>query len=487
MIKVENLTFSYPSSYDLVFEKVNFQIDTNWKLGFIGRNGRGKTTFLKLLMDQYEYSGKIVKSVQFDYFPYPVNNTMHQTLEVLQDINPQVEEWQIKKEFYGLELDEGVLWRPFEDLSKGEQTKVLLVALFLKEGHFLLIDEPTNHLDLHGRQVVAEYLRKKKGFILVSHDRYFLDICVDHILSLNRNNIEIQNGTCSSFLENFEKQQKLEAAKNESLRKDIRRFQQAAKRTQLWSERVEASKTGSSDKGYIGHKSAKMMKRAKSLEARQQQAIKEKSGLLKNREEVDELRVVPLSYYADTLVVFSEVAFNYGGELVNPKVSFTIQKGERVVLDGKNGSGKSSLLKLLNGETTINYTGTISIGSGLIISYIPQETSHLEGKLVDFAKKYHIRESLFKAILRKLDFERSQFEKNIQDFSDGQKKKVLIAKSLCEQAHLYVWDEPLNFIDMYSRMQIEQMIQEFSPTMLLVEHDLAFQEAIATKIIKFDE
>lgn len=312
MIKVENLTFSYPSSYDLVFENVNFQIDTNRKLGFIGRNGRGKTTFLKLLMDQYEYSGKIVKSVQFDYFPYPVNNTMHQTLEVLQDMNPQVEEWQIKKEFYGLELDEGVLWRSFKEFSKSEQTKVLLVALFLKEGHFLLIDEPTNHLDLHGRQVVAEYLRKKKGFILVSHDRYFLDICVDHILSLNRNNIEIQNGTYSSFLENYEKQQKLEAAQNESLRKDIRRFQQAAERTQLWSERVEASKTGSSDKGYIGHKSAKMMKRAKSLEARQQQAIKEKSVLLKNREEVDELRVLPLSYYADTLGVFSEVAVNYG-------------------------------------------------------------------------------------------------------------------------------------------------------------------------------
>lgn len=145
------------------------------------------------------------------------------------------------------------------------------------------------------------------------------------------------------------------------------------------------------------------------------------------------------------------------------------------------------MLKLLNGEKTINYTGTISIGSGLIISYIPQDTSHLEGKLADFAKKYHIRESLFKIILRKLDFERSQFEKNIKDFSDGRKKKVSIAKSLCEQAQLYVWDEPLNYIDMYSRMQIEQMIQECSPTMLLVDHDLSFQKAIATKIIKFDE
>lgn len=98
--------------------------------------------------------------------------------------------------------------------------------------------------------------------------------------------------------------------------------------------------------------------------------------------------------------------------------------------------------------------------------------------------KNHIDESLFKAILRKMDFERLQFKKNIAEFSEGQKKKVLIAKSLCEQAHLYIWDEPLNFIDIYSRIQIEQLIKDFSPTMLLVEHDEFFQNNIATKIIK---
>ena len=111
-------------------------------------------------------------------------------------------------------------------------------------------------------------------------------------------------------------------------------------------------------------------------------------------------------------------------------------------------------------------------------------TSHLQGSLSAFAEENHIDESLFKAILRKMDFERVQFEKDIQDFSGGQKKKVLIAKSLCEQAHLYIWDEPLNFIDVYSRMQIEQLIKEFSPTMIFVEHDKAFRETIATKTFR---
>ena len=132
----------------------------------------------------------------------------------------------------------------------------------------------------------------------------------------------------------------------------------------------------------------------------------------------------------------------------------------------------------------IEHKGTIKVGSGLVIAYVSQDTSYLSGTLSDFADRNGIDESLFKSILRKLDFERTQFEKEIQDFSGGQKKKVLIAKSLCEQAHLYVWDEPLNFIDVYSRMQIEQLINEFSPTMIFVEHDRTFRDAVATKIVR---
>ena len=483
MIKIENLTFSYPTSYDHIFENVNFQVDTDWKLGFVGRNGRGKTTFLNLLLGKYEYSGKIISSVQFDYFPYPVTDKSRLTRKILQGICPFAKEWEFMRELSYLEVDADVLWRPFETLSDGEQTKVLLACLFLNEGHFLLIDEPTNHLDMKAREMVSAYLKKKKGFILVSHDRCFLDGCVDHILSLNRANIEVQNGNFSSWVKNFERQQEFEMSQNERLQKDISRLQQSAKRSAVWSDRVEASKIGAADKGYIGHKAAKMMKRSKAIEARQQQAIQKKSGLLKNIEINKKLKLSPLIYHVNMLVSFFDVAVCYDGNTVCDSVSFTLQRGDRIVLDGRNGSGKSSLLKLLLKEP-IGYTGMITIGSGLVISYVPQDTLHLKGTLSEFAKENHIDESLFKAILRKMDFKRIQFEKNIQDFSDGQRKKVLIAKSLCEQAHLYVWDEPLNFMDVYSRMQLEQLIKEFSPTMIFVEHDQAFRDTIATKIVR---
>lgn len=484
MIKIENLTFSYPGSYDNVFEDVSFQLDTDWRLGFVGRNGRGKTTFLNLLLGKYEYGGKIISSVQFDYFPYPVPDKSDMTENVLREVCPLAEEWELMRELSFLEVDSDVLYRPFETLSNGERTKVLLAALFLNEGHFLLIDEPTNHLDTKARELVSAYLKRKKGFILVSHDRMFLDGCVDHILSLNRMDIEVQSGNFSSWLENFERTQESELEQNERLKKDISRLRQAAKRSAEWSDSAEAAKFGNGpvDRGFVGHKAAKMMKRSKAIEARQQQAIEQKSGLLKNIENAENLKIFPLQYFADTLVSFSDVAALYDGKAVCKPVSFSVRRGERVALEGINGSGKSSLLKIIVGES-IEHTGTVQLGSGLIISYVPQDTSHLQGGLSELAEKSRIDESLFKAILRKMGFERVQFEKDIGDFSEGQKKKVLIAKSLCEQAHLYIWDEPLNFIDIYSRMQIERLIEEFSPAMVFVEHDGAFRNKAATKTV----
>lgn len=482
MIKVEHLTFAYPGSWDNIFEDVSFQIDTDWRLGFVGRNGRGKTTFLNLLLGRYEYGGKILSSTQFEYFPYPVADQRRRTEEVLREVCPGAQEWEFMRELACLNVDAGVLIRPFDTLSKGEQAKVLLTALFLNENRFLLIDEPTNHLDAPARKLVSSYLRKKKGFLLVSHDRRFLDGCVDHILSLNRSGIEVQNGNFSSWFQNFERRQEAEQAQDERLRRDVRRLQQSARRSAAWSDRVEASKAGAMDKGYVGHRSAKMMKRAKSIEARQEQAVRQKAELLKDRETAWPLRLSPAAHHADTLASCSELAIRYDGKQVCEPVSFLVHQGERVLLEGENGSGKSSLLKLLLGAP-IEHTGVISVASGLLISYVPQDPSHLRGPLSGFAEKHRIDESLFKAILRKMDFDRVQFEKDLADFSGGQKKKVLIAKSLCEKAHLYVWDEPLNFIDVYSRMQIEELLRGFSPSMLFVEHDRAFQEAIATKSV----
>jgi lincosamide and streptogramin A transport system ATP-binding/permease protein len=489
LINVTNLTFAYENSYDNIFENVSFQVDTDWKLGFTGRNGRGKTTFLNLLLGKLEYSGKISASVDFEYFPYPVKNQQVLTLHAIEEIFPDYLHWELMRELSLLQIPEDVLYRPFDTLSNGEQTKVLLATLFLKENSFLLIDEPTNHLDSHARKIVSNYLQTKKGFILVSHDRAFLDNCVDHILSINKTNIEIQKGNFTMWWDNKKRQDNFETAENEKLKKDIKRLSNSAKQKSNWSHKVEKTKNGTRnsgskvDKGYIGHKAAKMMQRSKSIEQRKQSAIEDKSKLLKNIENADSLKISQLVFHKNQLTELEKVSIYYGKKMVCSDISFTIEQGERIALSGKNGSGKSSLIKLICGEN-MHYTGIFRKGNQLKISYVSQDTSHLQGKLTDYARNSNIDESLFKSILRKLDFSRVQFEKDIATFSGGQKKKVLIAKSLCEKVHLHIWDEPLNFIDVISRMQIEDLLLEYSPTILFVEHDHEFCKNIATKTIK---
>lgn len=489
LIQIKNLTFAYDGSYDNIFENVSFQIDTNWKLGFTGRNGRGKTTFLQLLCGKYPYSGSISACVDFAYFPYSIADKQVDTLAVVERIYPDFEHWKLLRELSRLDVAEDALNRPFETLFNGEQTKMLLAILFLKENSFLLIDEPTNHLDMRGRQQVSQYLNSKRGYILVSHDRAFLDGCVDHILSINKADIEVQRGNFSSWLANRALQDSFELAENERLKKEIQRLQQTAQEKVDWADRAERAKTGvvrvDKPKNYKPYQAAKAktaMRRAKAIAIRRQEVVAEKEKLLKNIETAEDLKLSQLEYHAKRLVTLRDVSVSYGIVPVCSHITFSIEKGDRIALTGGNGTGKSSLIRLICGKA-VPFAGTMEVGSQLRISYVPQDTSSLSGDLSDCARQWEIDESLFKAILRKLGFARVQFEKDMREFSAGQKKKVLLAKSLCEQAHLYIWDEPLNYVDVISRLQIEELLLKFQPTILFVEHDKIFCEKIATKTV----
>jgi lincosamide and streptogramin A transport system ATP-binding/permease protein len=521
-ISVNNLTFYYEGSYDNIFENVSFQIDTDWKLGFIARNGKGKTTFLKLLTGKYEFKGNISTSTAFDYFPFEIRDKDKNTIDVIEEIYPDYEFWKICRELNFLNVDAEVFYRPFSTLSNGEQTKVMLALLFSKDNHFLLIDEPTNHLDMEAREILKKYLSSKKGFILVSHDRNFMDGCVDHVLVINKANIEVQQGNFSSWWENKRKQDAFELAENERLKKDIKRLTESARVTKQWADNVEATKIGEKSnkyekcidtRAYVGEKSRRMQMRRKNLERRQEREIEEKCDLLKNLETVEDLKIFPLEHYKKKLVVMEDCTIAYqnkqiindGSEDAKELISgfhLEVIQGNRIFLKGKNGSGKSSIIKAIlkqvyekNNENAEGFEhlikdapvlkkGNIEIPNQMIVSYCSQDTSMLHGTVKEYASENGIDETLFMALLRKLDFPRVQFEKKIEDYSGGQKKKILIAGSLCKKAHLYIWDEPLNFIDVFSRMQIEELILKFKPTMILVEHDKAFMEKTATKIVE---
>ena len=153
---------------------------------------------------------------------------------------------------------------------------------------------------------------------------------------------------------------------------------------------------------------------------------------------------------------------------------------------GKNGIGKSSILKLIIGKK-IHYTGELKVTNDLKISYVSQTTDDLKGNLKEFASQNKIDESIFKAMLSKMGFSNLDFEKEISRMSEGQKKKVLIAKSISEQANIYIWDEPLNYIDILTRIQIEEAILKYKPTIIFVEHDETFVKKVATKVIQLEK
>lgn len=490
LIQIKDLSFTYDGSYEPVFEHVSFQIDTNWKLGLTGRNGRGKTTFLRLLLGELPYQGMISTSVQFSYFPFSVEHSASPAIEAVAEMNPTYEFWCLQCEMAKLQLDETILYRSYATLSGGEQTKLQLAVLFSSENNFLLIDEPTNHLDLQGRELVSRYLGQKRGFLLVSHDRAFLDGCVDHILSINKADIQVSRGNFSTWLENRERQDAFEQRQNEKLLREISRLKETAREKSQWAGVAERRKIGhgQADKpknfrSYQGAKAERTMSRAKAIEKRLDAAMEEKKSLLKNLERREALKLMQLPFYTKRMAELRDISIIYDGRTVCKGFSLSVQAGERIALQGPNGCGKSSILKLLCGQA-IPHTGEVRRGSGLRISYVGQDAVQLCGSVTDYIRKKGIDESMFFTILTKLDVPKVQTERDLRALSDGQKKKVLVAASLCERAHLHVWDEPMNYIDVISRIQIEELLLQFRPTMLFVEHDRAFCERTATRIVR---
>ncbi len=492
LIEITNLTFGYEGSLENIFENVSLKLDTNWRCGLIGRNGRGKTTLLRLLMGELPHGGAVRAGVEFEYFPCPVENPGDTALGVARSLAPEAQLWELEREISLLSLPEELLSRPFDTLSGGERTRLLLAALFLGEGRFPLIDEPTNHLDGEGRRLVGEYLRGKPGFILVSHDRQLLDDCVDHVLSINRADIELQRGNFTSWEENKRRQDEREEQENDRLRQDIRRLSESARRAAGWSDSLEKTKKGQGvhsesglrpDRGYIGHKAQKLMKRAKTIESRKTRAAEEKSKLLKNIDTAEALSIVTLPHPKKTLISARDLSLSFGDRKIFDSLSFGLRAGDRVELRGPNGSGKTSLLRLAVGDC-LPHGGSFEMPGGLTVSYVPQDTSGLRGGLREFAGERELPEPLFLAILRKLSLPREQFSKDLSELSEGQCKKVLLAASLSRPAHLFVWDEPLNYVDVLSRIQLEDMLLRCSPTLLFVEHDGVFSRRIATKTVE---
>lgn len=478
IISINNLTFGYDGSEKVLFDDVTLTLDTSWKLALAGRNGRGKTTFFKLLRGELQYFGTITGVPDTILFP-------------MTEL-PENEDWKVRKELNLMGADPDIMWRPMETLSGGERTKLMLANLFAADGIYPLIDEPTNHLDRRGREAVAEYLSSKDGFILISHDRAFLDRCTDHTLVISKTGFELVGASYSVWWENNEQRMESERARNDQLKKEIGAIDAAIKKNAKWSSKAEGYKNRSKApskvaedhfrRAYEAEKARKLMAAAKNLEHRNERKLDEKQSLLKDLERSEELKLTGTEHPNKTPVILKDITLKRYGEPIVEGFSLTIERGTKISLQGPNGCGKSTLIKYLAGlgeDEGITAEGDIYMASGLKISYVGQDTSSLKGSLYDIADERGADKTIFSTILIKMGFTKEMLYRDVSALSLGQKKFVMIALSLCEHADLYLWDEPLNYIDVYLRQEIERLVKNNNVTMLFVEHDRTFAQAVS--------
>lgn len=491
-IQITHLTFAYPGQ-DNLFTNQNLTFDSSWKLGLTGRNGRGKTTLLNLIRGKLSGQGTITMPLTPLYFPQPVADST-QPAWVVATKASTAELWEIQRELSLMHTDDDLLYRPFESLSGGEQTKVLLAATFASQTGFPLLDEPTNHLDVTGREQIADYLRhSQQGFIVISHDRHFLDIATDHTLTIEKQQLVLTQGNYSAYEQAKQLKDQSEYAEQAKLRHDIGRLKQTAANKRQWSQSREGDKYGNPhkkgsgavyDTGFIGARSARVMQKAKNLEHRMDKAITDKESLLQNVEFIDSLKMNYQPDHHETLLRLRDVQLSYDHQPLFAKpVSLELNRGDRLALVGPNGSGKSSLLEAILGQFKGDITGEIQLTETARRSLVRQHYPDNLGTLTEFAEKRGLSYQDLLNNLKKLGMPRSDFKTPIQQLSAGQQKKVELAASLATPTSLYLWDEPVNYLDIFNQEQLVTLIQTVQPTMLVTEHDHDFIQAISTKIV----
>ena len=276
--------------------------------------------------------------------------------------------------------------------------------------------------------------------------------------------------------------------KAEQLKKEMGSIEASMKKNAEWSRRAEGDKSRNNPMGSEDHfrrafeakKASKLMSLSKNLENRNERKLAEKESLLKDLEREQTLKITGSTHHDRTPIMLKDVSICRYGEVIASGISLTVERGKKISLQGHNGCGKSTLIKYLAGvgeEEGITLQGDVHVARGLKLSYVGQDTSSLRGCLFDICTARGADRTQFSTILVKMGFTGDMLYRDAAALSLGQKKFVMLALSLCEQADVYLWDEPLNYIDVYMRKEIERLVRDSDVTMLFVEHDRAFAEA----------
>lgn len=478
-----------------VLNGVTFSVSDKDSIGLVGANGSGKTTILRLLSGlETQDSGQITKipnNLTVGYIPqvadFPVTNNITEGLA----ISLALDDSEIYKIYIALdELGIGDLApQSFETLSSGQKTKVYLARLLIQKPDILLLDEPTNHLDIESLEWLERYLKNYQGaYLVVSHDRRFLDNTVSKILELENGQIKVYGGNYSfyrqqKFIE-FEAQQRAYIAQE----KRTERIEERVRIMKNKTQQLEVITSGADH--YMRRKAAKSASKAKSTEKMLIKQLDER-GIEKPKEDF-ELSVLfnPKRMSSKTVVFLDKVSKDFDGHRVISDCSMVINQGDRIALVGSNGSGKSTLINLILGNLSPT-RGKVEIGKNVDIGYLPQEHNRLNSDLnpVDYlmSTAKTDRTSAYK-LTRRFLFTAEDIKTPVNKLSSGQKSKLSLSSIMASGSNFIILDEPTNYLDIPSREALEEALISYSGTLLIVSHDRYFLDRITpTSIINLTE
>lgn len=498
-----------------LFDNVNFHVDEGQKVGLVGVNGAGKTSLFQVITGamvldegevyvhpaseigymkqtiEYHTTDSLWEAILKEFAPLIA---MEEELSAIQKaLETAVDEKLIRRQdalmqnyereggfeyrsrargaLIGLGFRESDFDRPFRDLSGGEKTRLLLAKLLLGRHKLLLLDEPTNHLDMASVEWLEGFLKSYAGsFIVISHDRYFLDRTTNTTFGLQHGKVRVYQGSYSAFVEKREADEAARAKKYELQQKEIKRIQGIIAQQKQWG-RERNIKTAESKQKMIDRIVASL------------DAPEEREAAIRFSFQVREGG-------ANEVLTLRGIDKRFGEKQIADKVDMDVMRGQRVFLIGNNGCGKTTLLKMILGQETPD-GGVLRLGNGITVGYYEQQHTNLTpektvfGELADAYPR--MDRTRLRSALAAFLFRGEDCEKRIRELSGGERARVLLAKIMLSEANFLILDEPTNHLDIFSKEALEDALRNYEGTLLVVSHDRYFINGTADKIYAMDE
>ncbi|MEH7386043.1 ABC-F type ribosomal protection protein [Bacillus sp. JJ1521] len=487
ILKISGIHKSYGDK--VILNNIEFDVQSGDRIGIVGNNGAGKSTLANILTGKREMDNG---NIEMPSGPISIGYVKQAAEHALRDLEEAAISGGILEQTSQLGLTKVQSWDQNRGahLSGGEKTKLSLAKVWASQADLLLLDEPTNHLDFKGVEWLIEEIKAFSGAIIViSHDRYFLDQTVRQIIEIEDGNSVIYQGNYTDYYEEKERQYQSQLHRYDTQQKQKEKIENQMSNLQSWSDKAHRQSTKQEGfKEFYRVKAKKMDKQIKSKMKRLEKELeKNKIEKPKEREEL-QFHFKQGNKRGKRIVEVKNGRMRFDERLLFKDSNFYVKFGERIGILGENGCGKTTLLRLIMGESVLS-TGELWKSHSLKIGYLSQDVTDLdESKTILEYVGLTVKDAISEArtIFANIGFKANKINQPISSLSLGERTRVKLVKLLLDEIDLLILDEPTNHLDLASRQSLEKMLESFEGTILTVSHDHYFLEKMCDKLLVFE-